>query len=96
MDRNENSLLVYGIVVVLVLVVVLGFLDRGGAGTLCTLENARRSVRSTRDIKGEALSRRLCAAKREFCSRFLNSRPSPGSLLKAPMLSPPVRGEGEE
>ena len=31
------------------------FLDRGGAGALRTLENARRSARSTRDIKGEAL-----------------------------------------
>src|SRR5437773_1000280 len=38
----------------------------------------------------------LCGSKREFCSRFLNSRPSPGSLLKAPMLSPPARGEGED
>ena len=53
MDRNGNFVLVYGLVVVLV--VVLAFLDRGGAGALRTLENARRSARSTRDIKGEAL-----------------------------------------
>src|SRR2546429_5389196 len=44
----------------------------------------------------QAFVSRLCTAKREFCSRFLNSRPSPGSLLKAPWLSPLARGEGED
>src|SRR5437870_13309045 len=44
----------------------------------------------------ESLARPLCAAKRESYSRFLNSHPLPGGLLKAPMLSPPARGEGED
>ena len=34
--------------------------------------------------------RPLCVTKREFCSRFLNSRPSP-----SPRPSPRARGEGE-
>ena len=41
LHRNENSVLVWPAC--------------GGAGALRTLENARRSARSTRDIKGEAL-----------------------------------------
>src|SRR5213083_1663942 len=32
--------------------------------------------------------------EREFCSRSLTSHPSPGSLLKAPMLSPKLWGRG--
>jgi hypothetical protein len=41
LDRNENFVLVWPAC--------------GGAGALRTLENARRSARSTRDSKGEAL-----------------------------------------
>jgi hypothetical protein len=40
-DRNENSVVVWPAC--------------GGAGALRTLENARRSARSTKDIKGEGL-----------------------------------------
>src|SRR5207249_9530817 len=86
-DRDENFALVDRIVVVLVLVVVLGLDFEDEHATTSTM---------CREINVQSQLDRYARRNGNFCSSFLNSRPSPGSLLKAPMLSPPVRAEREK